>query len=91
MTVERTIGVLKNLFRCIFLLGARQLHYRTEKVAKIVNVCCALHNLWLQLNVPMHDEYFEPIDDNHTIDHIVEGDIDISADNIWREIMSSIL
>ncbi|XP_065094631.1 putative nuclease HARBI1 [Ochlerotatus camptorhynchus] len=80
MTVERAIGVLKNVFRCT--LGARQLHYKPEKAAKIVNVCCALHNLRLQFNVPMIEEYFEPIDNNHIIDPTFEGDIDMTCHRI---------
>lgn len=48
MIVERTIGVLKNRFRC--LLGARQLHYTPLKAARIVNVCSALHNFCIDFN-----------------------------------------
>ena len=44
--VERTIGVLKNRFRC--LLGARQLHFKPEKAIKIVNICVALHNICIE-------------------------------------------
>lgn len=42
-TVERTIGVLKNRWRC--LLGHRVLHYHPDTAARIINACCVLHNV----------------------------------------------
>lgn len=56
--IERTIGVLKNRFRC--LLGARQLHYKPDKVTKIVNVCAALHNICIEYRSVI-DNYDAPI------------------------------
>ncbi|XP_022822954.1 putative nuclease HARBI1 isoform X2 [Spodoptera litura] len=44
-TVERTIGVLKNRWRC--LLRHRVLHYHPDVAAKIINACCVLHNMCL--------------------------------------------
>ncbi|XP_062551170.1 putative nuclease HARBI1 [Armigeres subalbatus] len=83
--IERTIGVMKNVFRCI--LGARQLHYKPEKAAKIVNVCCALHNLRKRFNVP--DDYiqWEQIDDE--IDD-PPNEEELEANEIRQEIMYSI-
>ncbi|XP_018801299.1 PREDICTED: putative nuclease HARBI1 isoform X2 [Bactrocera latifrons] len=47
--VERTIGVLKNGFRC--LLGARELHYSPHKVSQVINVACALQTICIYYKV----------------------------------------
>lgn len=51
--IERLFGILKGRWRS--LLHTRELHYQPEKVAKIVNVCCLLHNMCVKYNVPLDE------------------------------------
>ncbi|XP_060809927.1 putative nuclease HARBI1 [Amyelois transitella] len=53
-TVERTIGALKNRWRC--LLGHRVLHYHPDVAAKIINACCVLHNMCNRAHLIMEDD-----------------------------------
>lgn len=52
-TVERTIGVLKNRWRC--LLGHRVLHYHPDTASKIINACCVLHNICNRARLGLDD------------------------------------
>ncbi|XP_058840830.1 putative nuclease HARBI1 [Topomyia yanbarensis] len=83
ITVERSIGMAKNTFRC--LLGARQLYYKPEKATQIVNVC--------NLRIKHKMDYDEPeLQDG-------EGDAELhgmdgnqhDASMIREEIMNNIL
>ncbi|XP_017467584.1 PREDICTED: putative nuclease HARBI1 [Rhagoletis zephyria] len=72
--IERTIGVFKNRFRC--LLGARQLHYKSEKAMQIANVCAALHNLCIDFNVESSS-----YDSSSEAENVQDGfEIDVSDD-----------
>ncbi|XP_045457794.1 putative nuclease HARBI1 [Melitaea cinxia] len=51
--VERTIGVLKNRWRC--LLGHRVLHYHPNTAARIINACCVLHNICNKASLSQND------------------------------------
>lgn len=50
--VERTIGVLKSRFRCM----QGTLHYSPEKVIKVINVCCALHNICREYQIDFEED-----------------------------------
>lgn len=89
LIIERTIGVLKNVFRCT--LGARQLHYKPEKAARIVNVCCALHNLRIQFNVPVDERDLLPMNNNEIENATFKEVNDMSVNDIRQEIMNSIV
>ena len=48
--IERVNGLLKMRFRC--LLKHRVLHYNPPTASKIINTCCALHNMCIDNNLP---------------------------------------
>lgn len=84
-SVERCIGVLKNRLRCI--LGERGLHYEPEKITKIINVCCAIHNVCIQRNESNVDEFENTQQvENHT--DAIEENVS-EADAIRRRIIDS--
>lgn len=88
--VERTIGVLKNRFRC--LLGARQLHYKPAKAIKIVNVCAALHNICIEYGLDLYEDNFN--EENNQPDlqvHDVEIMQSTEASAIREQIKQSFL
>ncbi|XP_053567989.1 meiosis-specific protein MEI4 [Bombina bombina] len=48
--IERTFGLLKMRFRCLDRSGGA-MQYAPEKVAKIILVCCILHNIAIKVSV----------------------------------------
>ncbi|XP_036328564.1 putative nuclease HARBI1 [Rhagoletis pomonella] len=88
--IERTIGVLKNRFRC--LLQARALHYTPKKATQIINVCAALHNICQFYNVEIPDgEEFsnEPHDDDAGVVEM-ESIENSEAEDIRNEILRTL-
>lgn len=81
---------MKNSFRCT--LGERQLHYKPDKAKKIINACCALHNLRRKFNVDeeepiMNDNFVEEDEENLNVDETTNGD----GTRIRNQIMNSII
>ncbi|XP_058985683.1 putative nuclease HARBI1 [Musca domestica] len=85
--IERTIGVLKNRFRC--LLGARQLHYKREKATKIANVCSALHNICIAYGVNDLSEDVPVQLSNENVENEDENIQSIEASQIRDQIKST--
>ncbi|KAJ1161428.1 hypothetical protein NDU88_001914 [Pleurodeles waltl] len=53
--IERTFGLLKARFRCLYMTGG-SLFYSPKKVCQIIVACCMLHNLALRQQVPFLQE-----------------------------------
>ncbi|XP_052231164.1 putative nuclease HARBI1 [Dreissena polymorpha] len=65
MVVERAFGVLKSRFRCLHKTGGC-LYMRPDKCCQVVAACMRLHNLCVDLQVPLPEEPIEEADD---VDH----------------------
>lgn len=82
--VERCFGLLKNRFRAI--LGSRGLHYSPQKATKIINACCAMHNICIKY------KFFDGVVDETLVDNandpsiLMEEEEDNSAMAIRRNI-----
>lgn len=68
--VERTIGNLKLRFCCLL---STSLHYSPQKVVKIVNVCCALHNICKRFNIEYQGQPNQNVDDPENDNNFVEN------------------
>lgn len=88
--IERCNGVLKGVFRC--LTEERKLRYEPLKVIKIVNVCCALHNIRLFYKMEIVDEdfYEEVLGDDVLGDDEEFDDEDGNASRIRQNIFDSL-
>ncbi|XP_005189351.2 uncharacterized protein LOC101895445 [Musca domestica] len=90
--MERTIGVLKNRFRCLF--GIRPLYYEPNKAQQIVNVCAALHNICIQYGSnPLNDEDMVSLEknDENLEQTILDSSINEEASAIREKIKLSFL
>lgn len=56
--IERCIGMLKGRWR--ILLDERKSRYTPEKVAKLINVCTALHNICVHYKIHFNFEKLVP-------------------------------
>ncbi|XP_053572148.1 putative nuclease HARBI1 [Bombina bombina] len=53
--IERAFGLLKMRFHCLDHSGG-VMQYAPEKVAKIILVCCILHNIAIRRGIEIDDE-----------------------------------
>ncbi|XP_062586727.1 putative nuclease HARBI1 [Saccostrea cucullata] len=70
VVVEQAFGVLKSRFRCLHKTGGA-LNYEPEKCCMIAYVCCQLHNICVDLKLPILEE--DEMDDINDADQ--DGDL----------------
>ncbi|XP_055850460.1 putative nuclease HARBI1 [Episyrphus balteatus] len=87
--VERTIGILKGRWR---ILGyGKRGRYKPEKVARIANVCCALHNICITYNISYSPPSIRDDELDHTdLHHTEEASLLRAAQAIRNNIKNSI-
>lgn len=82
--IERTIGLLKNRYRCLI----DKLHYNPEKATQIINVCCALHNMCVLHNVDLDVDVTATLSDMDEPSELADDNMD--AQRIRMQIVNSI-
>ncbi|XP_036324871.1 putative nuclease HARBI1 isoform X3 [Rhagoletis pomonella] len=87
--VERTIGVLKCLFRC--LLSDRKMRYDPATVISIINICCAFHNICKKFRISDPDKAEVFIDAIVSSEPFNEDANDTPGDRRRRQIADALL
>lgn len=59
-TIERSFGILKKGFHVLH----SEIRMSPTKVSWVIVACCVLHNLAIDLNIPLDDDWGVDVDDN---------------------------
>ncbi|XP_069075240.1 putative nuclease HARBI1 [Pleurodeles waltl] len=70
--VERTFGILKSRFRYLDLTGGSLL-YAPPILCKIILTCAILHNICVQMNVPLDNQFAVPPEEEEDSADDLEG------------------
>ncbi|XP_036329439.1 putative nuclease HARBI1 [Rhagoletis pomonella] len=87
--VERTIGVMKNRFRC--LLSSQRLMYDFNKAKSIINICAALYNICIHLGEVAQETTINEDSEETSIDTTSLPPEDLTAANIRNSLMNTLI